>query len=73
MQQIPVSSSLIASAAYDDQAMALSITFKSGATWAYGNAAQPFTAQDLADFRSAGSQGKHFLQLIKGSYPERRV
>lgn len=69
METIPTNSSLLAGAAYDADRQELVLTFKSGATWAYGN----FSPEDLEDFRSAGSQGSHFLQHIKGSYPERRV
>lgn len=73
MQTIAVSSSLIAGAAYDEERQVLLITFKSGAKWQYGDAGQPFTADDAAQFEGAASKGKHFLEQIKGVYPERRV
>lgn len=69
METIPTNSSLLAGAAYDAERQELVLTFKRGATWAYSG----FSPDDLNDFRSASSQGKHFLQFIKGSYPERRV
>jgi KTSC domain len=66
---IPVSSSLIAQAAYDDEAQELTIVFKSnGAKWHYSG-----VSQDEADsFAGAGSAGQYFLQNIKGQHPERR-
>lgn len=73
MQTIPVSSSLIAGAAYDDEAQSLVITFKSGARWAYGDAGQPFTQSDADAFAAAPSAGSYFLSSIKGSWPERRA
>lgn len=73
MQSLPVSSSLIQTAAYDESAQSLLITFTSGAKWAYGDASQPFTATDMADFLGAPSQGAYFLNSIKGTFPERRA
>lgn len=72
MQTIPISSSLLRAAVYDEERQELSLTFKSGARWIYGNAAQPFTQNDFDAFTGATSQGQHFLQSIKGSWPERR-
>lgn len=73
MQQIPLSSSLIASAAYDEQAQQLIVVFKSGARWAYGDASQPFTPDDVAALEGASSKGQWLLQQIKGNWPERRA
>ena len=73
MQQIPVSSSLIRSAAYDSERHELAVTFASGATWIYGNASQPFTSEDAMAFAGAGSKGQWFLGNIKGQWPERRI
>lgn len=69
MQEIPVSSSLIARAAYDAEAQELYLTFKSnGARWVYST-----VDQATADaFAGASSAGQFFLQSIKGAYPERR-
>lgn len=73
MQTIPVSSSLIAAAQYDEAMQELHITFqKSGARWIYGDAAQPFTQADADALASAASAGQWFLQQIKGRWPERR-
>ena len=71
MQDIPVSSSLIAAASYDAEMQELALTFKSGARWIYGNGAQPFTQEDADAFASASSAGKWFLEMIKGQWPER--
>ena len=71
--QIPISSSLIAAADYDEQRQELVITFRSGARWVYGSEAQPFTPDDADAFLSAGSKGKWFLEQIKGQWPERRA
>ena len=71
--QIPISSSLIAAADYDEQRQELAITFKSGARWVYGSEAQPFTPDDADAFLSSGSKGKWFLEQIKGQWPERRA
>ena len=73
MQQIPTSSSLIVSASYDEQQQVLTVTFKSGASWAYGDASQPFTQSDADMFTGAVSKGKWFLEQIKDSFPARRV
>ena len=73
MESIPVSSSLIARAAYDADAGELHLWFKSnGAHWIYGSKAQPFTQADADAFAGASSAGQHFLGTIKGSFPERR-
>ena len=71
--QIPITSSLIAAADYDPQKQELAITFKSGARWAYGSEAQPFTQEDADSFAGASSKGQWFLQQIKGQWPERRA
>lgn len=73
MRQIPITSSLIVGAAYDEASQQLAVTFKSGATWLYGDAIQPFTEQDAEAFEGASSKGQHFLNSIKGSFPERRA
>ena len=73
MRQIPVTSSMIAAAAYDDERQELVLTFKSGATWRYGSETRPFTPEDVDRFEGASSAGQHFLQDIKGQWPERRV
>ncbi|MDE2103793.1 MAG: KTSC domain-containing protein [Patescibacteria group bacterium] len=73
MVEIPVSSSLILAAAYDDVAQELHVTFKNGARWIYGNSVRPFTAEDAALFEGAASKGQWFLQQIKGQWPERRA
>lgn len=74
LQIIPVSSSMIAAAAYDPDAQELEITFKSnGARWRYGSQAQPLDQAEADAFAGAGSAGAYFLSNIKGSYPERRV
>ena len=71
--QIPISSSLIAAADYDEKRQELAVTFKSGARWIYGNETRPFTPDDADAFLSAGSKGKWFLEQIKGQWPERRA
>ena len=73
MRTIPLSSSLIAGAAYDDARQELHVTFKSGARWVYGSETQPFTAEDVDALEGATSKGQWFLQNIKGAYPERRA
>ena len=73
MRMLPVSSSLIAGAEYDDSAQVLLVTFRSGARWAYGDAGRPFTAEDVDAFESASSKGAWFLQAVKGQFPERRL
>ena len=73
MQEIPVSSSLIARAAYDAEAQELEIVFqKTGARWRYGSGARPFTQEDADAFAGAASKGQHFLAEIRGQWPERR-
>jgi hypothetical protein len=73
VEPIPVSSSLIARAAYDAEAGELHLWFKSnGAHWIYGSKVQPFTQSDADAFAGASSAGQHFLQNVKGSFPERR-
>ena len=73
MQAIPVSSSLIRSAIYDEEKHELTVVFSIGATWIYGNQAQPFMADDAAEFAGAASKGKWFLERVKGQFPERRA
>lgn len=72
-QDLAISSSLLRAASYDDEAQELTLTFKAGAKWAYGNGDQPFTQDDFDAFAGASSHGQHFLQQIKGAFPERRV
>ena len=71
--QIPISSSLIAAADYDEQRQELVITFRSGARWVYGSEAQPFTPDDADAFLSAGSKGRYFLDQIRDVFPARRL
>ena len=71
--QIPISSSLIAAADYDEKRQELVITFKSGARWIYGNETRPFTPDDADAFLSAGSKGRYFLDQIRDVFPARRV
>ena len=71
--QIPISSSLIAAADYDEKRQELAVTFKSGAKWIYGNETQPFTPDDADAFLSAGSKGRYFLDQIRDVFPARRV
>lgn len=67
---IPVSSSLLTSAAYDDEAQELHLTFKSnGARWVYKDVPQ----SEADAFASAVSPGGYFLSQIKGQYTERRA
>lgn len=73
MQAVPVSSSLLSGAQYDEENQQLHLTFKSGARWVYGDASRPFTPADLDEFTGAESAGKHFLQNIKGAWPEKRA
>ena len=73
MQVIPVSSSLLSGAKYDEEKQQLHLTFKNGATWIYGDASRPFSQADADEFTGAESHGKHFLQAIKGNWPERRA
>lgn len=73
MQSIPITSSLLSAASYDPERQELALTFKSGARWVYGSQSRPFTEQDLDAFTGASSQGQHFLQSIKGQWPERRA
>lgn len=72
MQSLPITSSLLTAAQYDEEKQQLRLTFKSGSSWLYGDAARPFTQADLDGFTGASSAGKYFLENIKGQYPERR-
>lgn len=67
---IPVSSSLIANAAYDSEAQELHLTFKSnGHRWRYSNVPQ----SEVDAFASSISPGGYFLSNIRGQYTERRA
>ncbi len=65
---VAIASSMISGADYDQDAGELIVTFKNGARWAYKAPAEEFDA-----LVGAGSAGQHFLNAIKGQYPERRL
>lgn len=74
IRDIPIASSLILQAQYDDERQELLLTFRSnGHRWAYGSPSRPFTPADAEAFESAGSAGQWFLNSIKGQWPERRA
>lgn len=69
MESLSIVSSLISQASYDAELQELHLTFKSnGARWIYRGVPQ----SEVDAFASAASPGRHFLDAIKGSYPERR-
>jgi hypothetical protein len=61
MEQIPLSSTNIAYAGYDESTLTLQITFRSGGVYQYANV-EPQTYQDMM---ASGDPGKYFAQIIK--------
>jgi hypothetical protein len=71
MQQLPITSSLIQSLAYDEEHGELHVVFKSNqAHWIYGDAGQPVPQEEAEAVQSGG--GSYFLANVRGAYPERR-
>jgi hypothetical protein len=62
-------SSNLASAEYDEATRELTITFKSGASYAYSGVDR--TTYD--DLLTASSPGRYFAEYIKGKHPDRRL
>jgi hypothetical protein len=72
LQAIPISSSLIGAMVYDDETGELHVTFKSsGATWVYGNEADPVPQEEVDAIVNGG--GSYFLSDVRDSYPARRA
>lgn len=69
MQSIPIDSSMIRAASYDEASQELHITFKNGARYVYSSVPQE-EADALASAESAGS---YFISAIRDAYVARRV
>ena len=69
MNQIPVSSSNIASVGYDAPTQTLQVEFVSGSLYQYFDVPQNV----FEDFIEAGSKGKYFSAQIKGIYRYAKV
>lgn len=63
MKMIPVISSTISHIGHDPATKRMSIAFKSGKTYEYGNV----SADQFSSLANADSIGKHFHQHIRGN------
>ena len=69
VERVPVESSSLVSIAFDREARALEIEFRSGASYRY-LAVPPAVFEEL---KKASSKGRYFAQFIRGKYEFQRL